>query len=348
MFISKGAPIMMDFLAEYGLFLAKTLTLVFALLITLVGVVAITLRGKKTPGSIYIENLSEKMAEVRDTLQAETLPKDILKQLKKDKKKEQKAKKKQKGDKEEQASRLFVMRFDGDIRASQVHALRETISAVVEIAQSNDEILLVLESPGGFVHGYGLAASQLQRLRSRHLKLTVAIDKMAASGGYLMACVAHKIISAPFAIVGSIGVVGQLPNFNRLLEKHHIDIEQHTAGEYKRTLTMFGKNTEKGRLKFQEDLEETHLLFKNFIAENRPEVDLAQVSTGEHWYGTDALKLRLVDELLTSDDYILEKIKTAEVFEIGYEEKQKLADKIAGSFAKITDRVLAKIMHPAS
>ncbi|MGE3319286.1 MAG: protease SohB [Candidatus Berkiella sp.] len=337
---------MMDFLAEYGLFLAKTLTLVIAVLVTLIGIVAISLRGKNTPGSIYIENLSEKMNDIRNNLQAETLPKEILKKLKKDQKKEEKAKKKQQTNKDaEPASRLFVMRFEGDIRASQVHALRETISAVVEIAQSNDEILLILESPGGFVHGYGLAASQLQRLRSRHLKLTVAIDKMAASGGYLMACVANKIISAPFAIVGSIGVIGQVPNFNRLLEKHNIDIEQHTAGEYKRTLTMFGKNTDKGRHKFQEDLEETHRLFKNFIAQNRPEVDLGQVSTGEHWYGTDALQLRLVDELVTSDDYILEKTKNMQVFEIGYEEKPKLVDKITGSFAKITERILAKLMQ---
>lgn len=338
---------MMDFLAEYGLFLAKTLTLVLALLVTLLGIVAISLRGKKSAGSIYIENLSEKMTEIRESLQAETLDKDALKKLKKEKKKEQKAKKKTKTESPEtDRSRLFVIRFEGDIRASQVHALRETISALVEIVKSDDEILLVLESSGGFVHGYGLAASQLQRLRSRQLKLTVAIDKVAASGGYLMACVANKIISAPFAIVGSIGVIGQLPNFNRLLEKHNIDIEQHTAGEYKRTLTMFGKNTDKGRHKFQEELEETHQLFKNFIAENRPEVDLAQVATGEHWYGTDALKLRLVDELLTSDDYILEKSTSAQVFEIGYEEKPKLVDKIAGSFAKITERVLGKLMQP--
>lgn len=336
---------MTDFLAQYGLFLAKTLTFVAAILITAIVLAAVALRGKKAPGTIYIENVNEKMSEIRNSLQAETLSKQELDKLKKEKKKQLKAeKKKLKNSKEEKITpRLYVVSFDGDIRASQVHALRETISAIVEIAQPIDEILLVLESSGGFVHTYGLAASQLQRLRTRHLKLTVAIDKVAASGGYLMACVANKIISAPFAIVGSIGVVGQLPNFNRLLEKHNIDIEQHTAGEYKRTLTMFGKNTDKGRHKFQQDLEETHLLFKRYIAENRPEVPLEEVATGEHWYGTDALKLRLVDELLTSDDYILEKIKTHDVFEIGYEEKQKLVDKISNSFAMIAEKLLEKI-----
>lgn len=340
---------MIDFLTQYGLFLAKTLTFVAAILVTVIVVAAVALRSKKTAGTIFIENINEKMTDIRESLQAETLTKPMLDKLKKEKKQKLKAdKKKLKNTKEEKTTpRLFVVTFDGDMRASQVHALRETISAIVEIAEPDDEILLVLESSGGFVHTYGLAASQLQRLRTRHLKLTVAIDKVAASGGYLMACVANKIISAPFAIVGSIGVVGQVPNFNRLLEKHNIDIEQHTAGEYKRTLTMFGKNTEKGRQKFQQDLEETHVLFKRYIAENRPEVQLDEVATGEHWYGTDAMKLRLVDELLTSDDYILEKIKTHDVYEIGYEEKQKLADRVSSAFAMIAERLFAKLRQTA-
>lgn len=341
---------MMDFLAQYGLFLAKTLTFVIAIIVTAVALMAIGLRNKKPSGSIIIESLNEKMTDIRESLQAEMMPKSAIARFKKEQKKKQKAeKKKQKNAKEEKIPpKLFVVQFDGDIRASQVHALRETISAIVEVADKHDEVLLVLESSGGFVHTYGLAASQLQRLRSRNLNLTVAIDKVAASGGYLMACVANKIISAPFAIVGSIGVVGQIPNFNRLLEKHNVDIEQHTAGEYKRTLTMLGKNTDKGRQKFQQDLEETHALFKNYIADHRPIVNLEEVATGEHWYGTDALNLRLVDELQTSDDYILAKIKTHDVFEISYEEKQKLADKITSSFTMIFDKLLAKLMHPTS
>lgn len=342
---------MMDFLAQYGLFLAKTLTFVIAILVTAAVLMALALRNKKTSGSIIIESLNEKMTDIRESLQAEMMPKSAIAKFKKEQKKEQKKKhkadkKKQKNSKEEKLlPKLFVVQFDGDMRASQVHALRETISAIIEVADTHDEVLLVLESSGGFVHTYGLAASQLQRLRSRKLNLTVAIDKVAASGGYLMACVANKIISAPFAIVGSIGVVGQLPNFNRLLEKHNVDIEQHTAGEYKRTLTMFGKNTDKGRQKFQQDLEETHTLFKRYIAEHRPIVQLEEVATGEHWYGTDAINLRLVDELQTSDDYILAKIKTHDVFEIGYEEKQKLSDKITGSFSMIFDSLMAKLRH---
>ncbi|WP_235528426.1 protease SohB [Candidatus Berkiella aquae] len=340
---------MMEFLAQYGLFLAKTLTFVIAILVTLAGIVGILARSKKSAdGSITIENVNEKMTDIRDSLQEETLPKHAISQWKKEQKKLQKAeKKKHKNTKTEKfLPRLFVVRFEGDMRASAVHGLRETISAIVEIAKTDDEVLVVLESPGGFVHSYGLAASQLQRLRARNIMLTAAIDKVAASGGYLMACVANKILSAPFAIVGSIGVVGQLPNFNRLLEKHNIDIEQHTAGEYKRTLTMLGKNTDKGRQKFQEELEETHRLFKSYIEQHRPIVPIQEVATGEHWYGTDALNLRLVDEIQTSDDYILAKIKTHDVFEIGYEEKQKLTEKITSSFSMLLNKLLAKLINP--
>ena len=108
---------------------------------------------------------------------------------------------------------------------------------------------------------YGLAASQMQRIRDKKLKLTVCVDKVAASGGYMMAVVADKIIAAPFAVLGSIGVLAQVPNFHRLLKKHDVDFEMLTAGKYKRTLTMFGENTDKGREKFQEDIEDTHVLF---------------------------------------------------------------------------------------
>ncbi len=186
----------------------------------------------------------------------------------------------------EQRKRLYVLNFDGDIRASATDNLREEITAVLNQSTEGDEVLVKVESPGGLVHGYGLAASQLRRIRDAEVPLTIAVDKVAASGGYMMACVADRIIAAPFAVLGSIGVLAQVPNFHRLLKKHDIDFELFTAGEYKRTVTMFGENTEKGREKFTEDLEETHDLFKDFVSENRPQLDIARVATGEVWYGT--------------------------------------------------------------
>ncbi|MBA59183.1 MAG: protease SohB [Gammaproteobacteria bacterium] len=214
--------------------------------------------------------------------------------------------------------RAFVIDFKGDIQASAVSSLREEITAVLAVAEDDDEVLIRLESSGGVVHGYGLAASQLQRVRNSNIALTVSIDKVAASGGYMMACIADTIISAPFALIGSIGVVAQIPNFHRLLKKNEVDVELITAGEFKRTLTFFGENTDKGREKFAEELEDIHLLFKEFVTENRPSVSIEEVSTGEAWFGVRALERQLVDQLKTSDEYILDLCEERDVFQVQY------------------------------
>jgi serine protease SohB len=271
-----------------------------------------------------------------DILNSELLTEHEFKELRKKRKAEAKAR--QKSEKQGSATqrpRVFTLDFDGDLNASAVDALREEISAVLQVARKDDEVLLRLESEGGLVHAYGLAASQLQRVRDHGYRLTAAVDKVAASGGYLMACVADRILAAPFAVVGSIGVVAQLPNFNRLLKKHQIDFELHTAGEFKRTLTLFGENTDAGRAKFQEEIEDTHALFKAFVAENRKSLDLQQVGTGEHWFGTRALALKLVDELKTSDDYLLERVKQADVYEVTFKRHQSLADRMAHNLVRL-------------
>ena len=263
------------------------------------------------------------------------LPKEAIKKLAKTEKQKQKAKSKSK---EEQLRRIFVVNFHGDIRASAVASLREEITAILMVANEKDEVFVRLESGGGIVNAYGLAASQLMRIRERNIPLTIAVDKVAASGGYMMACVANKIIAAPFSIVGSIGVVAQIPNFHRLLKKHDIDFEQFTAGEFKRTVTVFGENTEEARVKFRKEVEDIHLLFKDFIAKHRPQVDIVQVSTGEHWPGIRALENRLVDELKTSDDYLLENSKNAELFEIKYTTKKSFLEKIGLQMQLLYDK----------
>ncbi|HET9843506.1 MAG TPA: protease SohB, partial [Gammaproteobacteria bacterium] len=313
---------MLDFLFHYGLFVAKTVTICILIVLTFGFIFSIIARAKRSEGSFNILNINEKLEDIQESFERETLPKKKFKDFIKQRKK---ALKQQKTD--ENKKRLFVIKFDGDIRATQVAELREIITAVLATANSNDEVLVILESAGGFVHQYGLAASQLKRIRDRGILLTVAIDKLAASGGYLMACVANKIIAAPFAIVGSIGVVGQMPNFHKLLEKNHIEFEQHTAGEHKRTITMFGKNTEKDRKKFREELDLTHQLFKDFIDEHRPIVDLAKVATGEHWHASYAMQFNLVDAVMTSDDYILSNHPAKAIFEISYITKHTLKDK---------------------
>ena len=309
----------MEFLSEYGMFLAKAATVVAAVLVMVGSVAALMARGGGQPesrGRLDIRHLNADYDGMALTLKAATLPKKAFKQFQK----EQKTREKQREKVERR--RLFVLNFHGDLRAAAVASLREEVTAVLTAAQPEDEVLVRLESAGGLVHGYGLAAAQLLRLRDRRIKLTVAVDKVAASGGYLMACVADRIIAAPFAILGSIGVIAQLPNFNRLLKKHDIDYEQFMAGEFKRTVTLFGENTDKGRHKFQEEIETTHALFKDFVRSHRPQLDLEQVATGEYWYGTRALERRLVDELRTSDDYLLEASASADLYEVAYTGKK--------------------------
>ncbi|MBW3514995.1 MULTISPECIES: protease SohB [unclassified Shewanella] len=317
----------MEFLYEYGMFLAKAVTIVVAIVAVIIVVLASTVKHKSDKGELRITNLSEELEELKHGLKEELLSKKQFKAYEKQLKADEKAK--DKAADEACTGKVFVIDFKGSIDAAEVASLREEISAIIAIAEKGDEVVVNVESGGGMVHGYGLASSQLDRLRQADITLTVCVDKVAASGGYMMACVANKIYAAPFAIVGSIGVVAQLPNFNRLLKKHEIDYEQHTAGNFKRTLTVFGENSDEGRQKFQEELEETHVLFKAFVGKYRPELDLVKVATGEHWYGQQAIELGLVDAISTSDDVIMSLATERTVYKIRYQVRKKLADKIA-------------------
>lgn len=314
----------MDFLADYASFLAKTVTLVAAVLVVLI-VIASLRRGrtKQGEGHLEVHKLNDFYKAMRERLEQSLVDKD---QLKLQRKREAKAAKQAKKNPESRP-RVFVLDFDGDIKASAVENLRHEITALLTLATPKDEVVLRLESGGGMVHGYGLAASQLVRIREAGVPLTVCVDKVAASGGYMMACIGQKILSAPFAIVGSIGVVAQLPNVHRLLKKHDVDFEVLTAGEYKRTLTVFGENTEKGREKFQDDLETTHELFKNFVARYRQQLPIDEVATGEVWLGVAAIGKQLVDELKTSDEYLASRASEADLFQLHYAQKKSLPER---------------------
>jgi serine protease SohB len=238
-----------------------------------------------------------------------------------------------------------VLNFHGDIKATGVSSLREEISAILSLARPEDEVLLRLENAGGLVHEHGLAASQLQRIRDRNIPLTIAVDKVAASGGYMMACVGNRILAAPFAVLGSIGVLAQIPNFHRLLDRHGIDFELVKAGEFKRTLTLFGENTDKERVKMQESLEDLHTQFKEFVTEYRPGVDITRVATGEYWHGVPALQLGLIDELMTSDDYLLTASSSSDLYEVRYTAKRTLPERVIGSFQSTVGDALTAIWY---
>ncbi len=349
----------MEFLYELGLFATQTLLIVLGIIAIIL--VIVSSAGQKNKGAdegfIEVRSINDRFdrytAAIRELSDTEELAKERAKLDKKAEKERVKADKarakdvikaaEKTGDITSERPRTFVLSFEGDMMASQVEALREEISAVLPNAQACDEVLLRLESPGGVVHGYGLAASQLSRVKDAGVKLVIAVDKVAASGGYMMACVGDRILAAPFAVLGSIGVVAQMPNFHRLLKKNDVDIEQFTAGEFKRTITMFAENTDKGRRKFESQLEETHDLFKEFVSDNRQGIDIEKISTGEIWYGQQAIDVGLADEISTSDGYLQRMAKDRDLIEVRYKRKQKWVEKMGFAAESAADRLLLRI-----
>jgi serine protease SohB len=332
----------MYFVIEYLLFAAKALTVLGLCLLPLV-VALMLVRGARRQGPqerLTIERLNDKLLDNQLQMESMLSSAKAFKQRLKAVKQTRKAEENRATPSE---NRLFLCEFAGDLRADAVSSLREEISAILSVANSSDEVAVVLESPGGTIHGYGLAASQLRRVRDRGIRLTVVVDKVAASGGYMMACVADQICAAPFAIIGSIGVVAQVPNFNRLLRKHDIDFELVTAGKYKRTLTMFGENTVAGREKFQAEIDDAHALFKDFVGTHRPQLDIEKIATGEYWFGTRALELGLVDRLTTSDEYISNAAQDRNVYRVRVEHPKAL---LARLLAPVQTLVREQLQRP--
>ncbi len=331
---------MIDILIQYFLFLAKALTVVIAIGATIGWITLLSKRGRAAE-ELKIKNLNKKYEAMTEVLKRGILSKkDLKKTVKVDKARKKAEKKKIESAEDRRKKRIFVLNFRGDIKATAVSSLREEISAVLSLATPEDEVLVRLENAGGLVHEHGLAASQLLRIKQKKIPLTIVVDKVAASGGYMMACIGDHILAAPFAIIGSIGVLAQLPNFSRLLDRHGIDFEQIKAGEYKRTITLFGKNTAKERAKLKEDVEDMHGLFKEHVAHNRPGLDIARVATGEHWYGARALELKLVDDLVTSDDYLLASSQNADLYEVTYTTKKAISEKLVSVIQLAVDKLL--------
>jgi serine protease SohB len=325
-----------EFVAAWALFVAKLLTVVLLGGGALFAVIALARRGQAhagDPGTLEVEKLNDRLRRRAQGLREALLPRAERRRAHRAARRAEKAAARA----AEPRRRVFVLDFKGDIRASQVAALREEVTAIAGVAAEGDEVLLRLENFGGAVHEHGLAAAQLQRLRDRGLRLTVAVDRGAASGGYLMACVAHEILAAPFAVLGSIGVIAQIPNFQRALESRGVDVEQLTAGRYKRTVTMFGRTTDDDRAKLRAELDDIHQLFKDVVARYRPALDLDRVATGEHWYGTRALELGLVDAIGTSDDRLLALAESADLFRVTVRPPRSLPDRLRAAVRAALD-----------
>ena len=314
------------FLSDYGIFLLELLT-VAAIVVVAALMILSAARKPNEENRLSVEHINKSIEQRTDAAKRTILGRRDSRKLIRSRKKERKRKTSAEGS-GDRRRRIFVLDFLGDVRATATASLREEVSAVLELAEKDDEVLLRLENTGGAVHEHGLAASQLLRLRARGIPLTVAVDRVAASGGYLMACTADRIIAAPFAIIGSIGVLVQLPNFHRLLDEKGIDFEQLTAGRFKRTLTVFGENTEEGREKMKEELVEVHELFQQRVKELRPSLDIEQVATGEHWYGSRALELNLIDEIGTSDDFLLNSTQSADLYKLSFKRPKKFIERM--------------------
>jgi len=325
---------MTEFLADYGLFLLKAITIVAAIVVV-ISVAAAAGRKASHHEGLEIESLNRKYRQLAAALKQAVMNKADWKA----EAKAEKARDKADAKSTEKRPCAFIIDFKGDLKASAVPSLREEVSAVLEVATNDDKVIVRLENFGGVVHEHGLAASQLVRIRNREIPLIVAVDKVAASGGYLMACVANKIMAAPFAIVGSIGVIAQLPNFNRMMDSHGIDFEQITAGKYKRNVTIFGKNTDEDRAKLKEELEDVHNLFKGAVSKYRPDLDLDKIATGEHWYGTRAIELGLVDEIKTSDELLAELARDMDLYRVAYKVKLPLQKRLMANVDNALDNV---------
>jgi len=333
--------LMIDFFFEYGMFLAKAITIVISIAVVLMLIAGFSKKMPQKTG-VTVEKLNDEYLEIRHTLQKSVLSKSAWKKQSKEEKKRIKHDAKAEEKDSSGKQKVFVLDFKGDIRATGVSHLRQEISAVLSVATDHDEVVLRLENQGGAVHDHGLAASQLLRLKDRSIPLTVIIDKVAASGGYLMACIADRVVAAPFSIIGSIGVIAQIPNFNRALGDRGVDFEMVTAGKYKRTVTMFGKNSDEDRAKLREELEDVHALFKELVSEQRPSLDVEAVATGEHWYGTRAKELGLIDELGTSDNYLMKAVDRADVYHVTFRVKQTLQEKVLAAFESRLEDILYK------
>lgn len=342
----------MEHVYQYLVFLAEAVTVVIAVLVVLSAIVSLSMRRHSSEtGHLEVRKLNDRLQGLRHSVEEVLLDpasfKKARKQEAKSNKQEVKATSKARKTQsdESQKRRVFVIDFEGDLQASKIDHLRTEITALLTLAQATDEVVVRIESPGGVVHGYGLAASQLSRIKEHGIPLVVTVDKVAASGGYLMAAVADRVLAAPFALIGSIGVIAQIPNVHRLLKKHDVDVEVLTAGRYKRTLTLLGENTEEGRQKFVEELEDIHALFQEFVLANRPALDMDRVATGEAWYGQRAIDLQLVDEISTSDEYLSKACEDSDVFEVRWVETQKPLERLMARIETGINNTLQRLLN---
>mmetsp|Transcript_9058 Transcript_9058/g.12909 ORF Transcript_9058/g.12909 Transcript_9058/m.12909 type:complete len:423 (-) Transcript_9058:25-1293(-) len=219
-----------------------------------------------------------------------------------------------------------------DTMVAQAHDLNDKVSFLLEEhrgkkentnttslnstdqTDSELEVIILLESPGGSAAEYGLAAQQILRLRDEPgIQVTVIVDKVAASGGYMMACTSSpgRLYAAPFAVVGSIGVIGQTVNIHNALESWGVKPLVFRGGKHKAPVGLIGEVSEDGMKTIQKMIDKTHNAFKRHVLAARPKLakQIDDVATGDVWLGCDALDVGLIDRVITSDEYISQRLR---------------------------------------
>jgi serine protease SohB len=328
----------MPFWLDIAAFLIKAVIIVAAIGGLAILIARLARSSEPKDREIKVTSLDEHYDDMRDAIDDALLDRKERKALAKSRKKEAKAAAKDRRI-QEPGKRIYVLSFKGDMRASAVKRFGSEIDAVLIAARpTSDEAVIRIESPGGTVTGYGLAAAEILRLRDHNIKVTASVDQVAASGGYMMACAANRIIAAPFAVVGSIGVVAPVPNLHRLLQKNDIDFEEMTAGEFKRSVSLLGEITPAGREHFRDKLDTTHRAFKDHVAQCRPGVDIARVANGDYWLAREAMSLGLVDEIMTGDELLFRARDTARLYEVSTEARKTLLQQVVSGIGGAAEK----------
>ncbi|KZX82185.1 hypothetical protein A3715_00045, partial [Oleiphilus sp. HI0009] len=286
---------------------------------------------KNSDGRIIVKSLNEEYQEIQDAL----LKFKPLKPIKSSSIRKFKA--------SPNKQSIFVLDFKGDKTASSVGSLSKEVSAILSVAKPNDEVFLRLESPGGTITGYGLASQQLIRLREAGIRLVVSVDEIATSGGYMMAAVGDRIIASPTSMLGSIGVIMEVPNFYNLLDRAGVQFHQFTAGKHKRLVSMTNKIGDAAKDQINQDLEKSHELFKNHVHTYRNSVNLESVSHGDVWSAKYCLDNKLVDDLMTSEAYLFDRASRANIFHISWDVERSFSDKLSSFAAQASINTLDKV-----
>jgi protease IV len=181
---------------------------------------------------------------------------------------------------------------------------KRTLEMIERVAKSNASAAIIrIDSPGGTVSGSEALYDALRALSARKPVVAV-VDGMAASGGYVAAVAADRIIARQTAIVGSIGVLMQYPNVGKLLENWGVRVESIKSAPLKAAPSGFEPTSPEARAAIQRVIDDNFDWFKALVKTRRAmnDAEVAAVSDGRVHSGRQGLGLKLVDSIGSEND----------------------------------------------